>query len=551
MIKTVLKHLIPAMALGLGLSFASLAATGWVADGNIWRYYKADGELLTDSWKKSGNDFYWLDENGEMAVDSMIEVNGDLYYVDENGCMARNRWVQVAADDSDLEAGAEFRWYYFKGDGKAVKNKKKYLINGHYYGFDQDGKMLFGFVQDGNILIEDEAVLDADYYYGEPEDGAMYTGWLHYSDFFLPDTYYDRDITDVWFYFTPNGQKATKTRYPNGRNINGLKYQFDDYGIMKGDWSGATATNGGSSAQYFNGFADGHQQKKGWFKAIPSKELSVDDYNDEVVRTFYSKGNGYTIVNAVKKIDGAWYAFDTIGRKCTGILGVIAPYGRLEHSKLRSTTVLTDWTIAKVMSLDPAKDEYVAYFDEKGAYLNKTKEFSFKDGRYTVRVGKNGLGINGVYKNKLYVNGILQCTGKDTTSDDGRKWQLRYNLYGKKGEYAAYIVDNNGNILKKNGAYKDNEYGMMLGIHFFSGGTCSIVWIDDINADALKAAKEYARTGDLGEYASKVTLFEQRNIAKITSSFDDSLVSDGDHSKFVDQITAADESEPDPGEIGG
>ena len=55
-------------------------------------------------------------------------------------------------------------------------------INGKKYAFDEEGKMLYGWVSEDNAERIDntdgDGFKEGDYYFGGEDDGAMTTGWL-------------------------------------------------------------------------------------------------------------------------------------------------------------------------------------------------------------------------------------------------------------------------------------------------------------------------------------------------------------------------------------
>ena len=118
-----------AAALTLGSSMMAFAATGWLQEDGIWRYYDRNGDEVTSSWKKSGNDWFWLDEDGEMAVSQLVEDNDNYYYVDESGVMVRNQWRELENDDPQDDDESDTVWYYFGADGKAYKAKDSGSVN--------------------------------------------------------------------------------------------------------------------------------------------------------------------------------------------------------------------------------------------------------------------------------------------------------------------------------------------------------------------------------------------------------------------------------------
>ena len=247
-----------ASLLAIGASMTSFAATGWTEEDGTWVYYNRDGERATEEWKKSGNSWYYLDENGEMAIDQLIEDDDDYYYVDINGVMATNQWVAIENEDAGEDDEPDQNWYYFQANGKALTNGDNdnvslKTINGKKYAFDDEGKMLWGWVDADNAEHIDDSDGDAfkegDYYFGGSDDGAMTVGWLQiditYDEATDDDYKYtapvfndDEDQTR-WFYFKSNGKKvlAEDGDRTKDRTINGRKYAFDEYGAMVAEWS--------------------------------------------------------------------------------------------------------------------------------------------------------------------------------------------------------------------------------------------------------------------------------------------------------------------------
>ena len=91
-----------------------------------------------------------------MAVDCWID---DEYYVDSNGIMVTDSWLK---EDCSSQADGGTAWYYFDGDGEAVKEGWKKINNVWYY-FNDVGVMQTGWV-------------DENRYYTN-ESGQMLTGW--------------------------------------------------------------------------------------------------------------------------------------------------------------------------------------------------------------------------------------------------------------------------------------------------------------------------------------------------------------------------------------
>ena len=314
-----------AALLAIGASMTSFAATGWVEEDGQWYYYDKDGNRVEDEWKKSGDNWYWLDseEGGAMAVDKLIEDDDDIYYVDANGVMVKNTWVKVVNEDQDDdEDPAEYNYYYMQSNGKAYKasddsNSTRFrTIAGKRYAFDDDGKMLYGWVKDGERVTDEDDWVDAVYYLGSWDDGAMKTGW---QKIYVHDALEDDDM-DHWFYFKSNGKKQTDNL---NKKINGKKYGFDDRGVMTYEWTIATGSGASvSDWKYFNSPEDGARATKGWFKVVApaedndnvfsstyDKTFAEKDAEDENERWYYAGSQGELAEGEIKKIKGKYYGF--------------------------------------------------------------------------------------------------------------------------------------------------------------------------------------------------------------------------------------------------
>ena len=372
-----------ASLLAIGASMTSFAATGWVEENGTWVYYNNDGELATDSWKKSGNSWYWLDENGEMAIDQLIEDDEDYYYVDINGVMATNQWVAIENEDAGEDDEPEHYWYYFQANGKALTNGNNSnvalkTVNGKKYAFDEEGRMLFGWVnKDTAERIDDtdgDAFKEGDYYFGSSDDGAMTTGWLQLditydeatNDYEIAPVFNEDEDQTRWFYFGSNGKKvkADDGDLEKEKTINGRRYAFDEYGAMIAEWSldvdeindrfdtasansalgntgdayydlddyyaegigtHSTASANAVSAKYaqewryFQDVENGARVSRGWFKVVPAEYLNLDKYDDDEASWYYADGSGKLYAGEFKTINGKKYAFRDDGRMINGL----------------------------------------------------------------------------------------------------------------------------------------------------------------------------------------------------------------------------------------
>lgn len=275
----------------------SFAAQGWAEEDGTWVYYDSSNDRVTEEWKKSGDNWYWLDDNGEMAVDMLVEDDDDYYYVDANGVMVTNQWVAIENEDAGEEDEPDHYWYYFQANGKAYTRSDNAsedsvsakTINGKKYAFDEEGRMLYGWVSGGERQTDDDAWKESLYYFGDEDDGAMSLGWRQisivddeYEDLQPGDEYWDED-QDRWFYFQTSGKKVAADSDDGDtlktKTINGRKYGFDEYGRMIADWftetaSYSTATQGvasyTSSFMYFSTPEDGARATKVGSRLFPA-----------------------------------------------------------------------------------------------------------------------------------------------------------------------------------------------------------------------------------------------------------------------------------------
>ena len=98
------------LMLTVASAVTSLAATGWQAEGNNWRYYKADGSAAVNQWVKSGDYWYWIGSNGIMGTNMWINNQEKWYYVGEDGASVK-KWKQISG-----------KWYFFYDDFTMASN---------------------------------------------------------------------------------------------------------------------------------------------------------------------------------------------------------------------------------------------------------------------------------------------------------------------------------------------------------------------------------------------------------------------------------------------
>ena len=307
--------------------------------------------------EKSGDNWFYLNEDGEMATDYLVEYSDDYYYVDENGSMVTNNWVSMENEDYDGDDDEEpvNHWYYFGSNGKAYKSSSSSdtasfkTVNGKKYIFDDEGKMLYGWVNDdGERETGDDDWKEGLYYCGDENDGAQTVGWsfIEITDDDYDDAgtdgngrvsshnIFDDEEQERWFWFKSNGKKQTEK---DGKTINGKKYSFDEWGRMNAEWimwdgisttskaNAATASTGQGANdytrewRYFGSPEDGARITKGWFKVVPDENLHIEKYNDDEDYWYYADNEGQLVAGEIKSIGGKKYAFDTKGRMKSGL----------------------------------------------------------------------------------------------------------------------------------------------------------------------------------------------------------------------------------------
>lgn len=555
----VMSILSTAAFLTMCFSLISFAANGWTEENNVWSYYDENGERVTESWIKEGDQWYWLDadgfmvseqwvniadENGQywyyfqkdgsacknsdnsdsteidgknymfdaegrMVTDKLLQIKDDYYYFKKDGSMAKEEWVGIPNENADDEDEPEQYWYYFQKNGKAYKRSDRdsgsiqaKTINGKKYAFDSEGRMLYGWVSDGERQTGDDAWQYSDYYFGLEDNGAMHKGWARLPvdpdsvEDVQPGSDYWEDIDYRWFYFNANGKKvkAAEDDY-RLKTINGNRYGFDEYGRMIVSWYAdpkdiTLATNrteanaegkGAGEYQgqteyskkfvYFGTPEAGAKYIKGWFTAVPSEYLMKSKYDEMEKYTYYADKDGNICVNEIKTIDGERYGFDNYGRILSGLVCVKMESENTAHKIDYSfysdaTTASGKGPFEDLEDFDELVEEYAEDFQNhkmrfywfgglNGAMVTgkqkvplskggETYEFMFEtSGRY------KGCGVYGEKNGRLYK------AGKLIKPEEGEKYVIIKQTYEtlpedataeEKTEFAKKDLDGNGRV---------------------------------------------------------------------------------------------------------
>ncbi len=467
-----------AALLAIGASMTSMAAQGWQQEGDDWYYYDNNGDYVVNEWKKSGNNWYYLGDDGYMMKNYLLEDGDSVYYLDGNGVMVTNSWVAYTPEDDYEEDAPDHYWYYFQNNGRAVKSSdgvKKKTINGKTYGFDESGRMLFGFVtSDGDRITDEDPFEDAMYYFGDSDDGAMHQSWLHYTDGSeLDGTYgwadtkdYD-DLDEMWFYFNPStGKKVGEEGKATTKTINGNKYIFDEHGVMVSEWS-TEVTKTATNSKYYNDQTQGWLERTGWIWAVPSVDINSEDNANDEYRWFYAPSSGRVVTKDVKTINGKKYLFDETGIMRDGlaildkddyILALID-----EDETEGSQLMKGDYEIDDIDGLDSGKTKEA--LDIEGAALyyfsgdgetegsmktGKNIKIELEDDEYTFGFKSNGEAYNGEEDNKIYLNGVLAKASSD----------YRYQAIAQVSSTVANDADDNTDTITDLTSVKNDEIGL-------------------------------------------------------------------------------------------
>lgn len=455
-----------AALLAIGGAMTSFAAQGWVEEDGTWYYYDKDGNRVENEWKKSGDNWFWLDseEGGAMATDKLIEDDDKTYYVDANGVMVTNTWVKVVNEDQDDDDDpAEYRYYYMQNSGKAYKagdsGKTKFkTIDGKKYAFDEDGKMLYGWVnEDDSTLASDDSDWEtATYYMGSWEDGSLKTGWQKI-------TVYDQDEDDdydYWFNFKSNGKKRfneSDSKDIFEKKINGKHYAFDNRGVMTYEWTLTTTSDAATISNwlYFNSPEDGARATKGWFKVVaPDKDgddntfkdysnlenptFAKGDAEDENERWYYANSDGELYVGQIKKIKGKYYGFAPEGNKAGSMLTGLCAL-RVDNSG----NITKLW--ARDMDSDDLDDAMNGEgdFDGFGSDTNDTLYYfgNNEDSDGALKTGSVSVNLDGDnYQFQFSKTGGAEGKGRGLNGIDDSKYIYKFGMKLKAGSDDKYIV---------------------------------------------------------------------------------------------------------------
>ena len=221
-------------------------------------------------------EYIYLDKDGERAYGEWKKDGANWYYLnEETGLMDRNRLIPY---DSNSTLGTGSQYYYVDENGARVTGKWVYLEN------------------------EEEITIN------EEEDIVPY---------------------GIWYYFGSNG----RSYYGGQKDIDGVKYHFDDDSHMMVGWVSVQDSKGNTTTYYYNNTVDesdstyGAAFKEWKWLPIPAKDAGATDEYDELDATegwYYFAPNGSRYEND-HYISGVWWHFNSVGVLQTGWQSTATP----------------------------------------------------------------------------------------------------------------------------------------------------------------------------------------------------------------------------------
>ena len=251
----------------------SLRINTWFYDGEHWHYYGDKGQMYAEGlFEINGVTYYFT--GGSMAASRIVTIDGKKYVADANGyltILSANGWILVGND------------YYYAEDGDLITNDIR-KIDGAYYAFDDDGKML----------------ANGEYACSLVTCRARANGSLYVSEWY-------QDLNGNWYYY---GEDAG--RVSGEAKVDGISYLFNSQGMLKRN--GVVQTAGKYYLADENGVriqASGWFWKDGWYYVQSDGSLYQGILKDGGY-TYYMNPRMVTD-SEMKVIDGIVYNIDASG----------------------------------------------------------------------------------------------------------------------------------------------------------------------------------------------------------------------------------------------
>lgn len=458
---------------GVVTSFVPVNSEG--ADQNDSRYYyDSKGEYVT-GLKYINGDYYYFDDNGCMIHDSWHQnSDGTWMYFKHNGVAAYNELIKYGNDYYGF-----YTWYMvtdgcyhfnrylycFGADGKAVKGW--YLLKSEYdeeydtwYYFGNDYRGVDGWISSngkwyyavsGKVFKNCISKIEG-YYYRFDKDCKMVTGWYNEEN--------NNQIT--WYYYLPDGHAKTGWFMNNGKwyyasngkvysnigvLINDEHYMFDENGAMVTGWY----IEEYDSAYIYNN----ETQKYEWIKYIGTPDYYYYEINGKGIngwktfngKTYYFK-NGRAYSNGVYSINNVNYVFNIDGSLSTGgwTLNKTVRY----KQDLMQTETEYSWNYAEKNGTGYngwLTYSGKTYYIDSGEMIKGQRSYEIGNENYSF--DDNGVLADGWVK---IGNNYTYCVNGRTYTGwikSGNNWYYFKNSSMYKN--GSYIIDYNGYAFDENG----------------------------------------------------------------------------------------------------
>lgn len=157
--------------------------------GDDWYYIRGNGKKAVeqDGWQKIDGSYYLFDSDGRMKT-GWQQWEDSVYYLGQDGRRVTGwRYLtlnltdekQFMHDDTESE---EDGWFWFSSRGACLRGINGKTIDGKKYCFDQNGRMMSGWVLDDYWVTRtasgSDAVIYQYTYYGNGADGSLVNGWI-------------------------------------------------------------------------------------------------------------------------------------------------------------------------------------------------------------------------------------------------------------------------------------------------------------------------------------------------------------------------------------